>query len=123
MKLPSPYGGVKKKGKKCGISTSRYFTPQVVENSFFFLPIFLDVLAHSAKKNIFPLEKLKTLSHKSGPYRRPNPPIPPSSPLTPPHKGKIFFAFLDVSDHLEAKKKKKKRCGNHPILPSPPRPI
>ena len=35
-------------------------------------------------------------------------------------KGKIFFAFLDISDHLEAKKKKKRDVENHPILPPPP---
>ena len=32
-------------------------------------------------------------------------PITPTHPLT---KGKIFFAFLDVSDHLELKKRRKK---------------
>ena len=32
----------------------------------------------------------------------------------------LFFAFLDISDHLEAKKKKKRDVENHPILPPPP---
>ena len=33
-------------------------------------------------------------------------PITPTHPSLPLTKGKIFFAFLDVSDHLEARKKK-----------------
>ena len=36
-------------------------------------------------------------------------PITPTHPSLPLTKGKIFFAFLDVSDHLELKKGKKSR--------------
>ena len=35
-------------------------------------------------------------------FRR-NPSITPSPPLSPLTKGKIFFAFLDVSDNLKKK--------------------
>ena len=56
------------KRKKNKFSTSRYFTPRPVKMwkfILFFFTIFLDVLAHfkhiREKKNIFPLEKLKTL--------------------------------------------------------------
>ena len=63
--------------------------------------IFIDVSAHL--KHILPLKSLENL-HQFGPQRRRNPHITPSPPLPLPEKGKIFFAFLDVSDHLEAKK-------------------
>ena len=53
---------------------------------------------------MFPLEKLKTLRIFTQIWSLQEA-EPPSPPLT---KGKIFFAFLDVSDYLEAKKKKKK---------------
>ena len=60
--------GLKKKRKKnVEFSTSRYFTPRPVKMwkfILFFFTIFLDVLAHFKhirEKNIFPLEKLKTL--------------------------------------------------------------
>ena len=123
MSQPSSKGGVKKKKKKkCGIFHISVFYPpprQNVEIYSFFFTIFLDVLAHFKhirKKNIFPLEKLKTLRIFTQIWSLQEA-EPPSPPLT---KGKIFFAFLDVSDHLEAKKKKKRNVENHPILPPPP---
>ena len=68
---------------------------------------------------IFPLEKLKTLRifTQIWSFWEAEPPNPP---LT---KGKIFFAFLDVSDHLEAKKKKKKNCGKSPDFSPPARQV
>ena len=45
---------------------------------------------------------------------------PPFSP-TPLRNGKNFFAFLDVLDHLEAKKNEKKKCWKMTLLrPSTP---
>ena len=89
---------------------------------FFFLPffsMFQHILSIFEKKNIFPLEKLKTLRifTQIWSLQEAEPPNPPLTALT---KGKIFFAFLDISDHLEAKKKKKRDVENHPILPPPP---
>ena len=115
----------KKRKKNVEFSTSRYFTPPSVKMwkfILFFLPffsMFQHILSIFEKKNIFPLEKLKTLRifTQIWSLQEAEPPNPPSPPLT---KGKIFFAFLDVSDHLEAKKKKKINVENHPILPPPP---
>ena len=51
-----------------------------------------------------------------------NPMEPPHSPQPPLRNGKNFFAFLDVLDHLEAKKNEKEKSWKMTLL-RPPLPL
>ena len=118
-------GVKKKKIKKVEFSTFydlRGPPPSKGRYFFSYFSMFQHILSIFGKKMIFPLKIWNHLEnlHQFGPQRRRNPPISPSPPSLPLTKGKFFFAFLDVSDHLEAKKKKKRDVENHPILPPPP---
>ena len=113
----------KKSKKKLEISNFRYLTPpplKVGKKHFFDFLSAIDLLTYLEYIWIFPLEKLKKL--------RIFPPIhqfPTWRGGTTVHSHeaggergggvlkleKNFFAFLDVLDHLEAKKNEKKKVG------------
>ena len=81
----------------------------------FFFTIFLDVLSIFEKKKYFSPWKVENTFHTN------LIPLGGRTPQSPPlTKGKIFFAFLDVSDHLEAKKRKKEMWKITRFYPLPP---